>query len=146
MTGISKKLERFLSSAQRKLIEQEQILPVKVSDGILVGDVKIINQGTTKDLWKNDVCMYKDVYLNVVAIKLANISARKNVDIRADALYRADQEYGKWFVDSQMLRTQYQKSLNNQDYDRADVLWARYCESRDRAAIAKNKAESLAQI
>ena len=60
-----------------------------------------------------------------------------------DVLYRADQEYGRWFVDSQMLRAQHQKAIHIQDYDRADVLWARYSESRDRTVTAKNQAERL---
>ena len=62
-----------------------------------------------------------------------------------DLLYRADQEYGRWFVDNQLLRAQHQKALHNQDYDRADMLWARYSESRDRTITAKKSAERLLQ-
>jgi hypothetical protein len=42
-----------------------------------------------------------------------------------------------------MLRAQHQKAIHIQDYDRADVLWARYSESRDRTVTAKNQAERL---
>jgi hypothetical protein len=90
--------------------------------------------------------VYSNIYLNAVAICLANILARRKIDIRADAVYRADQEYGKWYQDSQMLRARYQQAVNSQDHDRADIMWARYCESRDRAILAKNHAQSLATI
>jgi hypothetical protein len=45
-----------------------------------------------------------------------------------------------------MLRARYQQAVNSQDHDRADIMWARYCESRDRAILAKNHAQSLATI
>jgi hypothetical protein len=74
---------------------------------------------------------------------MANILALRHSHVSVDLLHRADQEYGRWFVDSQMLRSQHQKAIHTQDYDRADMLWARYCESRDRTIIAKNQAERL---
>jgi hypothetical protein len=77
---------------------------------------------------------------------LANILARRSGVIQADAIYRADQEYGKWYQDSQLLRARYQQALELKDHDRADIMWARYCESRDRAVVAKNYAQSLTTI
>ncbi len=139
MTDISKRLESTLRSA----IKNNPILPVKVADGILVGDVKITNEGTIKNLWIKDKLVYKNIFLNAIAIELANLLATRSGIIRTDTLYRADQEYGKWFIDSQILRTRYQQALSAQDYDRADVIWARYIESRDRAVQAKNHAQSL---
>lgn len=119
------------------------ILPVKTDAGILVGDILIVSNGSIKDLIRDDIVIYKSVYLNLAVIKLANLLAKRQSIILCDKIYRADQEYGKWFIDSQLLRAQYQRSIKNQDFDRADVQWARYCESRDKAAIAKNYAESL---
>jgi len=144
MTNISKRLEQVVSSAQQRLIEKHQILPVKVAEGILVGDVLIVSEGTVKHLRYHDTWLYKDIYLNAAAIRLANMLAVNKLSIHADKLYRADQEYGRWYHDSQLLRAQYQKATNNQDYDRADTLWARYCESRDRAVNAKNIVQRLA--
>ena len=69
--------------------------------------------------------------------------ALRSGSIYVDDIYKADQDYGRWFVDSQILRTQYQKSLNNKEYDRADILWARYVESRHRTESTKLRAESL---
>jgi len=74
---------------------------------------------------------------------MANILALRHSHVSVDLLYRADQEYGKWFVDSQMLRAQHQKAIHTRDYDRADMLWARYSESRDRTVTAKRQAECL---
>jgi hypothetical protein len=142
MTDISKRLEQFVNSTQRKLLN-DQVLPIKVAGGILVGNALIVSEGSIKHIWQNNDLKYKHIYLNAVAINIANILATRRSIIKADELYRADQEYGKWFNDSQMLRTRYQKAVDSQDHDRADILWARYCESRDRALLAKNHVESL---
>ena len=142
MASLSQRLEQTLQSA----IKNNPILPVKTADGILVGDIKIVSDGSIKHLIRGNETVYSNIYLNAAAICLANILARKIVDIRADAVYRADQEYGKWYEDSQMLRARYQQAINSQDHDRADIMWARYCESRDRAILAKNHAQSLATI
>lgn len=140
MTDISKRLEQTL----RSVIQKNPILPVKVADGILVGDVKITSEGSLKFLWQHGEIVYKEISLNCVAIRLANLLARRNNVILQDSIYKADQEYGRWFVDSQMLRTQYQSALNNKDYEKADMLWARYTESRNRTNDAKISAERLA--
>jgi hypothetical protein len=142
MASLSQRLEQTLQSA----IKNNPILPVKTADGILVGDIKIVSDGTIKHLIRANETVYSNIYLNAVAICLANILARRKIDIRADAVYRADQEYGKWYQDSQMLRARYQQAVNSQDHDRADIMWARYSESRDRAILAKNHAQSLATI
>lgn len=142
MTNISQRLEQTLRSA----IQKNPILPVKVADGILVGDVLIVSEGTVKHLKQNNEYKYKEISLNCAAIRIANLLARRSSAILVDQIYTADQEYGRWFVDSQLLRAQYQKALNNQDTERADMLWAKYCESRDRAVAAKKRTESLANI
>ncbi len=142
MADLSKRLEQTLQSA----IKKNPILPVKVADGILVGDVKIISEGSIKHLKRGNDILYANIYLNAVAVTLANILARRSNTIQADTIYKADQEYGKWYIDSQMLRARYQQALESQDHDRADIMWARYCESRDRAITAKNHAQSLTAI
>jgi hypothetical protein len=142
MTSLSQRLEKTLRTA----IQNNPIIPVKVDGGILVGTVKIVSDDHLKHLYRHDELLYSNVFLNAVAIKLANIMALKSMSVEADQLYQIDQEYGKHFVDSQMLRAQHQKSLNNKDYDRADIIWARYCESRDRAETTKNKAQGLSNL
>jgi hypothetical protein len=142
MTSLSQRLEKTLRTA----IQNNPIIPVKVDDGILVGTVKIVSDDHLKHLYRNNELLYSNVFLNAVAIKLANIMALRSMSVEADQLYQIDQEYGKNFVDSQLLRANYQKSLNNKDYERADIMWARYCESRDKAETLKNKAQSLSNL
>jgi hypothetical protein len=141
MTIIQQRLDRIVNNELAK-----NIIPVKTEDGILVGNVLIISSGHIKHLKINSDFVYKDISLNAVAVKLANLLARNIRSVKMDELWRADQEYGRWYMDSQMLRAQHQRSINNQDFDRADMQWARYCESRDRAIIAKNYAETLISI
>lgn len=142
MTDIRKRLEQTLNY----VIQKNPILPVKTAEGILVGDVLIISEGTVKHISQHGEIKYKEVSLNCVAIALANLLAKHNSSILMDRIYAADQEYGRWFVDSQMLRAQYQKALNNNDYERADMFWARYKESKIRTISAKNRAETLATV
>lgn len=139
MNSLSKKLEQLIRNSQ-------EILPVRTEQGILVGNVLISSDNNLKNLFKADDLIYKDVHLNIAAIRLANLLAKNQNLLLADKIYQADREYGKWFLDSQMLRSSYEKSIKNQDYDRADMLWARYCESRDRALQAKQLVESLTII
>ena len=137
MTQLSKKLEKLIR-------HNREILPVKTEQGILVADVLIVSEGSIKNLWQQDKLVYSGVFLNAVAIRLANLIARRQQGAFTDKMYRADQYYGQWFVDSQHLRNQYQRALNNKNYERADILWARYCESRERTMQAKVAAEHLA--
>jgi hypothetical protein len=142
MTNISQRFEQTLRSA----IQKNPILPVKVAEGILVGNVLIINEGTVKHLKQNDEFKYREISLNCAAIRIANLLARRSSTTLADQIYTADQEYGRWFIDSQLLRAQYQKALSNKNHERADMLWARYCESRNKTVTAKKRAESLSQF
>lgn len=139
MTQLSKKLEQLIRSSK-------EVLPVKTERGILVGDVLIISEGSTKHIEHKNQKIYSDIHLNVAAIKIANLLAQRKSTLRCEAIYKADQEYGKWFIDSQLLRTQYEKAVKDKNHDRADYLWARYLESRDRTIYAKNRAESLCSI
>ncbi len=141
MTQISRRLEQIVRKELSK-----NIIPVKTAEGILVGDVLITNHLNLKFLHRNQQLLYSEIHLNSIAIKMANILALRHNSIAVETLWRADQEYGKWFVDNQLLRAQYQKAIHNQGYDRADTLWARYCESRDRTVSAKKQAERLLQF
>lgn len=137
MTQLSKKLEKLIRSSR-------EIIPVKDTNGILVGNVLIVSNGPIKDVYQHDELIYKEIHLNTVAIRLANMLALRQAGVQADEMYRADQAYGKWFVDSQLLRSQYQNAAKKQEFERADMLWARYCESRDRTITAKERAQRLA--
>jgi hypothetical protein len=142
MTDISKRFEQFVKSANRNLAEQGILLPVKTEQGIYIGDVLIVNEYNLKHVYHRDK-IYKEIYLNAAAIKIATLIALKKNTIEVDEIYSADQEYGKWFIDSQYLLSLHRKAREKQDFERADTYWARYQESRDRAQTAKSKVERL---
>lgn len=141
MTKIYNRLDSIVKNELTK-----NIIPVKTQAGILVGDILIVSDHQLKHLHRNNEAVYSNISLNAVAVKLANLLARNIKTTKMDELWRADQEYGRWFADSQMLRAQHRKSLNTHDFERADMQWARYCESRDRAIIAKQHTETLISI
>jgi hypothetical protein len=139
MTNLSRKFEQIVNRTLTSVI-----LPVKTAEGILVGDVLITSQGSAKNIVKSGEIKYREIYLNSVAIKIAELLIGVNHSQQADTLYRLDQEYGKWLNDSQLLRSQYEKATANAQYDRADVLWAKYQQSRDRTVAAKSQLDALA--
>jgi len=143
MSNINRNLKTVIENTHKRLYENYQIMPVKTEQGILVGTVLIVSNESVKDLYLKEQLVYKDVSLNQVVIRLANILAKDGKTARADVIYRADQEYGKFLTESQLLRRQYQKSRESQDHDRADMLLARYCTARDKALSAKKQVLSL---
>ena len=143
MSEISKRLEQFVTSTQKKL---NLIMPVKTAEGILVGNVLIRSEANFKHLEQNGVMIYDYIFLNAVAIKLANVLARHGDTGYCDKLYKLDQEYGKWYVDSQQLRARYQQALNNNDEDKSSIFYARYDHSKGRMILAKERATEMAGI
>jgi hypothetical protein len=139
MTTVSNRLEQVV----RNTIARAPIIPVKTDKGILVGSVLIESRDNLKNLWKNDQLIYPGVNLNVAAIKLANELAKNGRSHRSNELYSLDQEYGRWLNDSQIHYKNHQKALSKTQFERADIVWARYCESRDRCNEAKRRVERL---
>lgn len=147
MTDLQKRLEQVVNSAQRRLIQNDKILPIKTHEGILVGSVKIKSRETFKDLWQFDHLVYENVHLNKAAIKLANILAKnKRKTIHSDNLYRMDQDYGRLLYESLLLRERLHLAKKNGDYDRADVYLARYIVAKDRANNSKKQVLALAGL
>ena len=138
MTDIRRQLDQLV----KKELTQT-IIPVKTDEGILVGSILIISEGSVKHLKRQEEILYENISLNVSAIAIANLLTRYKTHITADKIYREDQEYAKWFIDAQFLLKRYYWAKNNQDFDRADMFWARYCESRDKAQISKNRVSAL---
>ena len=138
MTDIRRQLDQVVSTTLA-----QHIIPVKTTEGILVGSVLITSEGAVKHLSRNGEYLYKNISLNAVAVKLANLLARHKSSILADRIYHADQEYAKWFTDSQLLLKKHHSALKNKEYERADTLWAKYIESKDRTVAAKSAVTSL---
>jgi hypothetical protein len=138
MTDIRRQLDQVVSNTLA-----QHIIPIKTAEGILVGTVLIVSEGAVKHLVRNGDYLYKNISLNLVAVKLANLLARHKSSILADRIYHADQEYAKWFTDSQLLLKKHHSALKNKEYERADTLWAKYIESKDRTVAAKSAVTSL---
>jgi hypothetical protein len=138
MTSLSKKFEQIV---KKEL--SATVLPVKTDQGILLGDVLIISNGTLKSIMKKDVIKYEDIYLNSAAISIAKLIMYRAYNLTADQIYRLDQEYGKWLTDSLMLKAQHDRAVKRGDCDRADVFWARYLESKERTLAAKARVDCL---
>ena len=137
MSDVSRRFEQLVARSYKKLADHNQIMPVKTEQGILVGDVLIASRGCIKDLYKKDELIYRDISLNEAAIRMANLlAARKNLTL-CDRIYSADQDYGRCFAEWQILKEQHIRAKIASDYDRADILYARYQEVKQRAETAK---------
>jgi len=139
MTNLSKRLAQIVSDSLTK----NPIIPIKTENGILVGNVLIVNTDNLKNIWRFNQLIYAGVNLNAAAIKLANELAKQGKTQKSNELYLIDQEYGKWLNDSQVHYKNHSRALSKHQHDRADIIWARYCESRDRCNEAKHKVERL---
>ena len=140
MSNISKRLQSVI-----KKEFQKSILPIKTDRGILVGNVLIVNSGTVKNIEQYNEVVFQEVHLNCAAIAIANLLATAR-NQEALEVFKADQHYSRSFIDSQLLRLQFEKAINNKEYFKADVLWARYLVARDRTVAYKTKAESLSKF
>jgi hypothetical protein len=60
-----------------------------------------------------------------------------------DRVYQLDQDYGRWFTDTKFLLNARRSAVSKKDFDRADMLWARYEQARDKAKTAKEKVQRL---
>jgi hypothetical protein len=137
MTDVSKRFEQLISQSYKKLADADTIMPVKTARGILVGDVLIVSRGAIKDLYRNNEVIYSDISLNEVAIRIANLSSKRKLTALCDQIYRCDQDYGRWFTEWQMLKEQYLRAKESGNHDRADILYARYQDVKQRAESAK---------
>jgi hypothetical protein len=138
MTQISRKLEKIV-----KKTLSTTIVPVGTEQGIQVGHILITSNYNLKNIYKKQVLLYENIHLNAVAIKLANILAVGYKSIATDRLYLQDQEYGRYYNDSQILRSQYEKAIISNQHDKSDILWAKYVESRARTQHSKKIIDGL---
>lgn len=137
MNDISKRFEQLVIAAQKKLTASNNILPVKTQNGILVGDVLIKSNGSLKDLIRNNEIIFKEISLNEVAIRLANLLATRQDIKLCEKIYRLDQDYGKWFQEWQLFKHRYARCVKDNDYERADIFLNKYEDAKFKAESAK---------
>jgi len=140
MTDISRRFEQIVNDYYRK---HKVILPVKTTEGILVGDILIRSHGSFKNIEKNGEIKYPNIFLNEVAVKIANLMSQRLSLQSCDQLYQADQDYGKWLVEWQNFKTKLQRSDPAKDSDRYEILSLKCAESKLRTEIAKKRVTSL---
>lgn len=119
------------------------IIPVKTKYGIRIGNIDIVNDGSLKHVKVKGKIKFEGIFLNATAITLANMLAHKKYIERMNKIYEADQRYGRFFIDSQILRYHYNHAVQDQDRFKRDVFWARYTTQRDKVMIAKKQVEEL---
>jgi hypothetical protein len=143
---LQNKLDSVINRVQKKLIEQKILIPVKIDGGIQIGNVSIINRDTFKDLYQNTELIYKGISLNKVAIKMANLLAISPMhsQLEIKELYRADQQFGQALEDYQIFRIRFRQLTESNNNNKADIMLARLCYSKDRANYYKNQALRLA--
>ena len=146
MSDVSKRFEQLVKSTYKKFLDQGTILPVKTDEGILVGDVLIESIGPLKNIYKHGELCYKEVSLNAVAIRIANLLAANGSRKLLDELYNLDVEYSKHFIDSKIFVDNYHRAVNSGNTVRADILWTRYQFAKEKAIAAKERAEDLASF
>ena len=142
MSEISRRFENFIRSQNQRLADRDQLLPQKTEEGIRVGDVVITVDGNLKTI-RSQRGVFSDVYLNAAAIKIANLLALKKSMAQINAVYRADQIYGRWYAESQNLMIMHQNLITKKNYDKADIIWNKYQESRIKAKAARDKVIEL---
>lgn len=143
--SLSKRFEQIVVRTQKKFLDRGTILPEKTENGIRVGIAEIRSDGIYKDIYRHNDLVFSGVCLNKVAIKLANLVAWQQTH-RAIDIYKADQDYNKLYVETTVLMSSYNQARDRKDYFKADVIWARYLETKQHANRAKKKAERLASL
>lgn len=146
MNEVSKRFEQLVNTTYRKFLDQGTILPERTSDGIKVGDALIKPDGVYKDILLKGKTVWATVSLNAVAIKLANLVAWNKDTALQKEIFGLDQKYSKYFIDSKIYLDNYHRAVNNNDDIRADILWTRYQDAKERAIILKDQAEHLARF
>jgi hypothetical protein len=144
MSDVSKRFEQLVKSTYKQFLDQGTILPIKTKEGIVVGDVLIKTEGHLKNIYKKNVMIYKEISLNAVAIKIANLLAWNKDKKLCEELYDLDISYSKHFIDSKIFLDNYHRAYNSENHIRADILWIRYTDSKERAMDLKSRAEDLA--
>lgn len=140
MSDISRRFEQIVNNYYNK---NKVVLPVKIAEGILVGDILIRSQGSFKTIEKNGEIKYPNIFLNEVAVTIANLMSQRLSLQFCDQLYNADQDYGKWLIEWQNFKTKLQRLDHDKNAERHEILALKCAESKLRAEIAKKRITSL---
>lgn len=144
MKNIIRSLDQVIDTVHQKLLDQEIIIPVKHGSDIQIGSATITSNGPIKDVRKNGQIIFSNVTLNKVAIYLAT-QAALNREYRSDCnnIFKYDQQYGTYLEEARIFKLKYNRCLDKKHYEKADIFYARYQHSREKAETVKKTVISL---
>jgi hypothetical protein len=144
--NIQQRLDTVIARVNKKLVQQEQLIPKKTDKGILVGDVLIESLGSIKNIYHRDRLVFADVSLNKVAVKVANLMAIDHIRYqqKIDQLIMMDSKFGSALAEYQMFKGRLAKAHAEQDQFRIDMYLARLGYVKSSAEYWKKQALSLA--
>ena len=144
--NVQQRLDTVIARVNKKLQQQEQVIPKKTDKGILVGDVLIESSGALKNIYHRDRLIFAEVSLNKVAIKVANLMAIDEVRYqqKIDQLILLDSKFGSALAEYQMFKDRLSKAHKDQDQFRIDMYLARLGYAKSSAEYWKKQALSLA--
>ena len=144
--SVSKRFEILIKGTYKRFIDQGIVPPVKTEDGILVGNALIQQDGLYKNILLNSKIVFKDISLNCVAIKIANSLALNATVNSLKELYELDKKYNRLYVDSTIFLDMYHKCMHKENWNRAEILWIRYDDAKQRAEALRDEIETLSAI
>lgn len=141
---LQQKLDRVIANVHGDLLKKNIVVPRYEKGKILLGDVSIVQNGSTKNILHDNHLVYEGIFLNKVAIYLANsLAVKRFPSTRNEFIYRQDQCYGTYMQETLFFDSKYKQSLIKKQYDRADIYRARWQHAKEKALSAKNYVLSL---
>lgn len=141
---IKNRLDSVITSVNKKLASEEFVIPQKTPDGILVGNILIVSNGTQKDLYRHGKLLYHGIFLNKCAIKMANLLALNKSVTRIEQIYRADLRFGMALNDYAIFKDRLKRASDRNDSFKMDLYIARLCYAKDCYLHYKKHALALA--
>lgn len=147
MTKLQRQLDTVITNVEKRLAQNQFIVPVKTEQGILIGNVLMVSKAHLKDLYFKGDLVYPNISLNKVAVKVANLMAINPVKYSAQIkeLIAADIKFGQALADYAMFKDRYNRAKGSTDQFKKDLYMARMCFCKDAAENYKKYAHRLAQ-
>jgi hypothetical protein len=143
MSKAQQNLDLVVSNVHRQLLDKQTLIPKKTERGIEIGRYTIVSNDCLKDIYKGDTLVFKDISLNRVAVKVANL-LNFGQDTKINELISMDLKFGQSLVDYKMFKDKLSKAHKEQDQFKIDLYLARLIFAKDAAEYYKREANRLA--
>lgn len=143
---IQQQLDSVIARVNKKLAQNEIVIPQKTERGILVGPALIESVGALKNIYYKDTLLFANISLNKVAIKIANLLALDSTrhQQKIDQLIYVDNKFGAALADYQLFKDRLSKAHKDQDQFKIDMYLARLGYAKSATEYWKKQALSLA--